>query len=107
MDCSQAPLQCKDLTDEEIELCSATASFDCFIDQLMCRIFSMIEMLGTGASERHSLTATKGGGAKNVEEYVIEKGVLTVFRALVRNCSSAFYKVIITNNHLTFNIFSK
>jgi hypothetical protein len=80
------------LTKEEEELCSATASFDCFIDQLMTRIFSMIELLGSGASERHALSTTKGG-ARNMEEFVIEKGVLTVFRALIRNSNSAFYNV--------------
>lgn len=58
-------------------------------------IFAMIEMVGNSASlvsgERQTLTKAK---AKSMEEMVIEKGVLTVVKALVRNCSTSMYKVI-------------
>lgn len=33
------------------------------------------------------------GKAKCMEEFVIEKGVITVVKALVRNCNSITYKV--------------
>jgi hypothetical protein len=92
VDCSQASLQCKDLTNEEIDLCSETASFEFFIDELMRKIFSMLQLLGSNVSERQDLVSTKTCG-KNVEEIVIEKGVLIVFRSLVRNCSSVFFNV--------------
>ncbi|KAF7632271.1 hypothetical protein Mgra_00008341 [Meloidogyne graminicola] len=100
VDCSQAPLTCKDLTPEEIDLCSETASFEFFVEELMRKIFSMIIFLGDNVADRHDLTSTKDGG-KNVEEIVIEKGALIVFRALVKNCSSAFYKYI-TDQYYNF-----
>lgn len=55
----------------------------------------MIEMLGNSSQlphhgGRHNLTKLK---AKSMEEVVIEKGVLTVFKALIRNCNSAIYEV--------------
>ncbi|KAI1720671.1 proteasome-substrate-size regulator, mid region domain-containing protein [Ditylenchus destructor] len=93
-DCSEAPLVRDDLTEEEKELCSATAVFDTFVEQLVNKIFSMIEMLGNSSQlphhgGRHNLTKLK---AKSMEEVVIEKGVLTVFKALIRNCNSAIYE---------------
>ncbi|CAK5017318.1 unnamed protein product [Meloidogyne enterolobii] len=99
VDCSQAPLDCKDLTPEEEELCSETASFELFVEELMRKIFSMIVLLGSSVSDRQDLTSTKSAG-KNMEEMVMEKGVLLVFRSLVRNCSSAFY------NHITEQFFN-
>ncbi|KAF7632932.1 hypothetical protein Mgra_00007634 [Meloidogyne graminicola] len=100
VDCSQAPLTCKDLTPEEIDLCSETASFEFFVEELMRKIFSMIMLLGGCVTDRQDLTSTKTVG-KNVEEIVIEKGALIVFRALVKNCSSAFYKYI-TDQYYNF-----
>ncbi|KAL7079669.1 hypothetical protein ACQ4LE_001115 [Meloidogyne hapla] len=99
VDCSQAPLQCKDLTPEETDLCSETASFEFFVEELMRKIFSMIVLLGSSVSDRQDLASTKSAG-KNMEELVIEKGVLLVFRSLVRNCSSSFY------NHITEQFFN-
>lgn len=33
------------------------------------------------------------GKAKSIEEFVIEKGIVTVVKALIRNCNSVTYKV--------------
>uniref|UniRef100_A0A915MZF0 Proteasome activator Blm10 mid region domain-containing protein n=1 Tax=Meloidogyne javanica TaxID=6303 RepID=A0A915MZF0_MELJA len=93
VDCSQAPLVCRDLSPEEEQLCAKTASFELFVEELMRKIFSMIDFLGNSVTDRHDLASTKNVG-KNMEESVIENGVLIIFRSLVRNCSSTFYNRI-------------
>lgn len=58
-------------------------------------MFGMIEMLGQPApgantTERNIVNKTR---IKSYEELIIEKGALTIFKALAKNCSSAIYKV--------------
>uniref|UniRef100_A0A914I0E6 Proteasome activator complex subunit 4 n=1 Tax=Globodera rostochiensis TaxID=31243 RepID=A0A914I0E6_GLORO len=94
-DCSQARLTRPDLTDEERELCSETASFDSFINQLMEKIFGMIEMLGSGApNDRHSITKFDQRSVGSVEEKIIQQGALSVFCTVLINCSSTFFQQI-------------
>uniref|UniRef100_A0A915D7Y9 Proteasome activator Blm10 mid region domain-containing protein n=1 Tax=Ditylenchus dipsaci TaxID=166011 RepID=A0A915D7Y9_9BILA len=97
VDCSEAVHVCNDLTEEEKELCSATAVFDSFVEQLLNKIFAIIEMLGNSAQtshtgDRQNLTKLR---AKSMEEIVLERGVLTVFKALIRNCNSAVYEKVV------------
>lgn len=59
----------------------------------------MIGMLGdstqiTHSSARHNLTKTCN---KNMEEIIIERGIISVFKALVRNVNSIVYEVKIKN----------
>ncbi|KAL3074330.1 hypothetical protein niasHS_015160 [Heterodera schachtii] len=94
-DCSQERLTREDLTEEEKELCSETASFDCFINQLMEKVFGMIEMLGSSApTDRHSLTKNDLRSAGSLEEKVIQQGTVSVFCTLLSNCSASFFQQI-------------
>lgn len=55
----------------------------------------MIEMLGNSPQVLHTVNRqnlTKVGG-KNLEEIIIERGIVTVFKALVRNTNSVVYEV--------------
>ena len=55
----------------------------------------MLEMLGDPNTHGHmadkqNLIKSK---TKNAEETIVERGVISVFRALSKNCNSAVYKV--------------
>lgn len=95
-DCSEAVYVRNDLTEEEKELCAATARFDPFVDQLLERLFNMLEVFGNnpGLNPQHgtrqNLTKLK---QKSVEEMVLEKGIGGVIRSLLKNCSSQIYMV--------------
>jgi len=100
VDCSEAPLARDDLTEEEKQLCSATAQFDSLVDALMQKTHAILYslahppmILSDGHGGRpHSAKAR----ARSAEEVVIERGVLTVYKALARNCSSQVYDRLLT-----------
>jgi hypothetical protein len=58
-------------------------------------MFGMIEMLGQTAPTANVMdrSLVNKSRSKSYEELIIEKGVLTIFKALVKNCSSVIYKV--------------
>lgn len=63
----------------------------------------MIEMMGNSAqnsnsAHRQNLTKVVN---KNMEEMIIERGVITVFKALVRNTNSIVYEV--KNNSVLYS----
>lgn len=90
-DCSEAVYLRDDLTEEEKELCAATARFDGIIDSLLGKLFSMIEIFGSNPNNtRQNLTKlTK----KNIEETVMERGIIAVVKTLLKKCSPEIYDV--------------
>lgn len=99
-DCSEAPRLRDDLTDEEKELCSATARFDAIIENLLEKLFTMIDTFGSNPSlnshnTRQNLTKPR---QKNMEELVMEHGIVTLMRSLLKHCSTAIYDVGLFKN---------
>lgn len=90
-DCSEAVHVCDDLTDEEKELCSATSYFDLIIENLLNRLFSILDILAESPqNNRQNLT---GNSEKNDEEVMIQKGVLSIMHFLLKQCSMEIYEV--------------
>jgi proteasome activator subunit 4 len=91
-DCSEAVHLRDDLTEEEKELCSATARFDSIVDSLLGKMFSMIEIFGTNPANNTRANLTKLT-RKNIEEVVMERGIVAIIKTLLKNCSSEIYNV--------------
>uniref|UniRef100_A0A1I7RNY6 Proteasome activator complex subunit 4 n=1 Tax=Bursaphelenchus xylophilus TaxID=6326 RepID=A0A1I7RNY6_BURXY len=93
-DCSEAIYIRDDLTEEEKELCAATARFDPFVDQLLERLFNMLEVFGNnpGVNAHNTRLNLTKPRQKSVEEMVLERGIGGVIRSLLKNCSVAIYE---------------
>uniref|UniRef100_A0A7E4VS87 Proteasome activator complex subunit 4 n=1 Tax=Panagrellus redivivus TaxID=6233 RepID=A0A7E4VS87_PANRE len=94
VDCSEAPLFVDDLTEEERELCSATAGFEELIDQMCAKLFSVIESYGSACNPATMETqfSMQHVISKSTEESISERGLYLVIRSLTRNCSTAIFK---------------
>uniref|UniRef100_A0AAF5Q504 Proteasome activator Blm10 mid region domain-containing protein n=6 Tax=Wuchereria bancrofti TaxID=6293 RepID=A0AAF5Q504_WUCBA len=98
VDCSEAIHVRNDLTEEEQEVCSATANFETIVQNLLDKMIEIIHVFTGGAP---AVTTVQGSlGAKSqsklsVEETVIKRGIFSVFRALLGNCSTSIYKIAI------------
>ncbi|VDO10067.1 unnamed protein product [Brugia timori] len=98
VDCSEAIHVRNDLTEEEQEVCSATANFETIVQNLLDKMIEIIHVFTGGAP---AVTTVQGSlGAKSqsklsVEETVIKRGIFSVFRALLGNCSTPIYKIAI------------
>ncbi|KAK7466612.1 hypothetical protein BaRGS_00037269 [Batillaria attramentaria] len=100
VDCSEAPQVRTDLTEQEAELCSATAQFEDFVLEFLNRIISMIENSAQdaafGALDR--LTA---------EQSMAEVGLASTVTSVLQQCSkpifmSALHKI---NRFVTENVY--
>lgn len=106
-DCSEAVYLRDDLTEEEKELCAATARFDSIVDNLLGKLFSMIDIFGSNPNQtRQNLTKSS---KKNVEETVLERGFVAIIKTLLKKCSLEIYEVVALHSllNLIFNIFRK
>ncbi|PAV61364.1 hypothetical protein WR25_26372 [Diploscapter pachys] len=93
VDCSDAVHLRDDLTEEERELCSATANFESIITMIIDRMFTMLIDCGQSASSSglHSGISTKE--TLNLEDSILHRGTISVYRAICRNTGSALFKV--------------
>lgn len=90
-DCSEAPYLRDDLSEEEKELCAATARFDSIVDSLLGKMFTMMDVFGTNPNHtRQNLTKIS---KKNVEEAILERGIVSVIKTLLKHCSLEIYNV--------------
>ncbi|VDM39814.1 unnamed protein product [Toxocara canis] len=98
VDCSEAVHVRDDITEEEREVCSATANFETIVENLVDKMLSMI---GTYAGGAPTVTTVQGSLAAksqtklSIEENIMKKGIFSVFRALVGNCSTPIYKIAV------------
>uniref|UniRef100_A0A914ZKA9 Proteasome activator complex subunit 4 n=6 Tax=Parascaris univalens TaxID=6257 RepID=A0A914ZKA9_PARUN len=98
VDCSDAIHVRDDISEEEMEVCSATANFETIVENLVDKMLSMI---GTYAGGAPTVTTVQGSLAAksqtklSIEENIMKKGIFSVFRALVGNCSTPIYKIAV------------
>ncbi|ULT88652.1 hypothetical protein L3Y34_007695 [Caenorhabditis briggsae] len=95
VDCSEAVHVRCDLTEDEKELCSATANFDSIISMLMDRMFEMLIAVGQTAttSGTHGSISAKTGS--NIEDQIFHRGTLSVFKGICRNSSTELFNIAI------------
>jgi len=90
VDCSSATPHVKDITEEEIELCSATAQFEDVVLQFFYRVFALVE------NSVHQQTRTDSTAAVihhlNSEEEILEVCLLGATYSMLRNCSLNIYQ---------------
>uniref|UniRef100_A0A8R1IEJ4 BLM10_mid domain-containing protein n=1 Tax=Caenorhabditis japonica TaxID=281687 RepID=A0A8R1IEJ4_CAEJA len=93
VDCSDAVHSRCDLTEDEKELCSATANFDGIISMLMDRMFEMLIQVGQTATTTgtHGSIAAKTGN--NIEDQIFHRGTLSVFKGICRNSSTELFTI--------------
>jgi proteasome activator subunit 4 len=93
VDCSDAPSERSDLTEEERELCSATAGFEGIIDQVLQKCYSVIETYGSVFNPANTRQfSMEHSVQKSTEELLSERGLYVIFRSLTKNCSTQIYK---------------
>lgn len=93
VDCSDAPSERNDLTEEERELCSATAGFEGIIDQVLQKCYSVIETYGSVFNPANTRQfSMEHSVQKSTEELLSERGLYVIFRSLTKNCSTQIYK---------------
>ncbi|VDM97531.1 unnamed protein product [Thelazia callipaeda] len=98
VDCSEAVYLRNDLTEEEKEVCSATANFETIVENLMDKLIEIIHTFTGGApivSTIQGSLIAKTQSKLSVEEAVIKRGIFSVFRSLLENCSTSIYKIAV------------
>ncbi|VDI21300.1 proteasome activator subunit 4 [Mytilus galloprovincialis] len=92
VDCSDALHLRNDLTENERELCSATAQFEDFVLQFMDRVLGLIE----NSAQEH----IHGDVSKlNPEQRMLEVGLSSTFTSVLQQCSSAIFKSALRHLH--------
>ena len=92
VDCSDAVHLRNDLTDNERELCSATAQFEDFVLQFMDRVLILIE----NSAQEH----IHGDISKlNPEQRMLEVGLSSTFTSVLQQCSSAIFQSALRHLH--------
>ncbi|XP_064602863.1 proteasome activator complex subunit 4-like [Liolophura sinensis] len=84
VDCSEANLVRTDLTEEERELCSATAQFEDFVLQYMDKIFMLIE---NNAQDNGHTTEHL-----NPEQRLLELGLTSTFTSVLQQSSTPIFQ---------------
>ncbi|KJH41163.1 HEAT repeat protein [Dictyocaulus viviparus] len=95
VDCSDAVHLRSDLSDDEKELCSATANFDSIIAMFMDKLLSMMVEYGEAAAFSCSHTNINAKTRANMDDHILHRGTISVFKGICRNSSTALYKVAV------------
>ncbi|EYB92924.1 hypothetical protein Y032_0188g1139 [Ancylostoma ceylanicum] len=95
VDCSEAVLLRSDLTDDEKELCSATANFDSIIAMFMDKLLSMMVEYGEAAAFTGAHTNINAKTKANMDDHILHRGTISVFKGICRNSSTELYKVAV------------
>lgn len=100
IDCSEAVQVRTDLTEDEKELCSATAQFEDFVLLFVDRIFVMIE---NSAQENIHGDQTK----LNPEQMMMEIGLASSFASVLQQCSTPIFMSALRrlHNFVTTSVF--
>ncbi|XP_060063003.1 proteasome activator complex subunit 4-like [Ylistrum balloti] len=92
VDCSEAVFVKDDLTEEEKELCSATAQFEDFVLQFFDRVFTLIE---NSAQEHVHSDVTR----LNLEQSMLEVGLASTAVSVLQQCSTPIFKSALDRIH--------
>lgn len=95
VDCSDAVHLRTDLTEDEKELCSATANFDCIIAMFMDKLLSMMVEYGEAAAFTGTHTNINTKTRANMDDHILHRGTISVFKGICRNSSTELYKVAV------------
>ncbi|WKY10965.1 hypothetical protein Q1695_002929 [Nippostrongylus brasiliensis] len=95
VDCSEAVHLRNDLTEDEKELCSATANFDSIIAMFMDKLLSMMVEYGEAAAFTGSHTNINTKTRANMDDHILHRGTISVFKGICRNSSTELYKVAV------------
>ncbi|XGW03770.1 hypothetical protein V3C99_015156 [Haemonchus contortus] len=107
VDCSEAIHHRSDLTEDEKELCSATANFDSIIAMFMDKLLSMMVEYGEAAAFTGSHTNINTKTRANMDDHILHRGTISVFKGICRNSSTELYKVAVDRlyNFMCENVF--
>ncbi|KAF1771043.1 hypothetical protein GCK72_002868 [Caenorhabditis remanei] len=95
VDCSEAVHVRCNLSEDEKDLCSATASFDSLISMLMDRMFDMLIAVGQTASTTSTHGSISAKTVNNIEDKIFHRGTLSVFRGICRNSSTELFNIAV------------
>ncbi|GMT08718.1 hypothetical protein PFISCL1PPCAC_15 [Pristionchus fissidentatus] len=91
VDCSEAVHLRDDLTEDEKEVCSATANFEGLVCGIMDKIMGLLDWGANGASSCGHGSLAKNSHKFNIEEHVLHDGVRMVYKGIVMNSSTEIY----------------
>lgn len=94
VDCSDAVHLRNDLTDNERELCSATAQFEDFVIQFMDRVLALIE--NSAQEHIHGIGDTSN---LNPEQRMLEVALSSTFTSVLQQCSSTIFQSALSHLH--------
>ncbi|XP_062621766.1 LOW QUALITY PROTEIN: proteasome activator complex subunit 4B-like [Saccostrea cucullata] len=100
VDCSEAVFIRDDLSDEEKELCSATAQFEDFVLLFLDRVFALIE----NSTQEH----THGDPTRlNPEQTMMEVALSSTFTSVLLQCSTPIYESALSRlyNFITTSVY--
>ncbi|CAD6193666.1 unnamed protein product [Caenorhabditis auriculariae] len=94
VDCSEAVHLRDDLTEDERELCSATANLENILYTIMQRMIEMLVDCG------HTSSTTSAHGSiniknTNIEDSILHRGTVSVFKGICRNSSTQMFEMAI------------
>lgn len=93
VDCSEAVHLREDLTEDEKEICSATANFEGLVLGIMDKIISLLDWGANGAAASGHGSLAKNSHKFNIEEHVLHDGVRMVYKGIVMNSSKEIYEL--------------